>query len=462
MIHRNTNGIASTTASDLQEGDACDRVQLMELLDWIEAQAHFSAEKIEAAISATHLKRIREPFSQTVIPAKGSVLASTVMGDWNPNPDYFFHWVRDSAIVMRTVAELAAASDKTERRRWTAHFEDFVRFSLKLTQIDSRSALQSGSPRTKARPEFRKFVREDAEFAALTGDRLLGEPRYNPDGTIDVLRWSCPQYDGPALRALACLGHLTLGGTASPELMALLQRDLDFTRRHAAQPCIGPWEEPDENTHHYYVAVVQLAALLHGRKWWESEIEQATAELRAVLERHWSPSEGVYSAIYPQKAQERDQIIDSACLLAVLDADLPDGPHSVQDPRVWHTLKALEDLFAREFPINRGRSVPALGRSYADRYFGGGAWYVTTLAAASLCYRRSMQDPEMRSNFFTRGDVFMRTVRDLTPSTGVLSEQVDRATGAQTSAQDLTWSYAAFVTAANLRERAAERLGKIF
>ena len=47
-----------------------------------------------------------------------------------------------------------------------------------------------------------------------------------------------------------------------------------------------------------------------------------------------------------------------------------------------------------------------------------------------------------------RGDAIMRTVQAFTPATGDLSEQFDRTTGAQTSAKHLTWSYAAFITAA--------------
>lgn len=428
----------------------------MELRDWIRAQAHVSAEKMERAISATGLTRVRKAFGQTITPARGSVLASPVIADWDPEPDYFFHWVRDSAIVMRAVSELAAGvSDKNGRNRWTEHFEAWVRFSLELTQIDCRSVLQNGSPRARAHPDFQKFVCEDSEVLELAGDRLLGEPRFNPDGTLDVLRWSRPQYDGPALRALTCLRHLALGGTATPQLRALLERDLSFTLRHAAQPCIGPWEEPGENTHHYYVAVVQLGAMLHGGEWLRGQARaEAETKLLALLEKFWSSEDQAYSAVYPANARGgRDNIIDSACLIAVLDAELPSGPHSVEDPRVWKTLNALEDLFAREFPINRGRSAPALGRSYADRYFGGGAWYVTTLAAASLCYRRAALDPAARWHFLSRGDAFMATVRDFTPEGGCLSEQFDRASGVQTSARDLTWSYAAFVSAARAREQ---------
>jgi glucoamylase len=430
---------------------------MMELGDWIRAQARFSADRMEAAISATHLARVREPFGQTVVPAKGSVLASPAIANWDPEPDYFFHWVRDSAIVMRTVAELAASPCRdAKRRRWARHFKDWVRFSLQLTELDGLNVLQSGSPRARAWPEFQKFVRVDDDLVALSGDRMLGEPRFNPDGSVDTLRWSCPQYDGPALRALACLRYLALGGTVTAELNRLLQRDLSFTLRHAALPCIGPWEEPEENTHHYYVAVVQLGALLHGNQWLTAKARgEAEAKLRSILDQHWSSEDQVYSAVYPFEARGADNIVDSACLIGVLDANLPSGPHSVEDPGVWQTMRALEELFARNFRINRGRAAPALGRSRADRYFEGGAWYVATLAAASLCYRRAATKAIGSRHFIERGDAFMATIQDVTPKSRCLSEQVDPTSGKPTSARNLTWSYAAFVEAAQLRDRLA-------
>ena len=147
----------------------------------------------------------------------------------------------------------------------------------------------------------------------------------------------------------------------------------------------------------------------------------------------------------------------AAVLLAVLDADLPEGAHSVRDPRVRMTLTALEHLFAGEFPINHrlpaGRA-PALGRSRSDRYFGRGAWYPTTLAAAAICYRLAQYPGHDSAGLIAHGDGFMATVRAITPADGALSEQVDRTTGAQTSARHLTWSYAAFVSAARLRAEA--------
>lgn len=418
---------------------------MMELGAWIGQQARLSAELMERAISATDLRRERSAFGQVIVPAPGSVLASPAVADWNPEPDYFFHWVRDSALVMRTVAELASdAESEAERWRWTRHFHDFVAFSLALTELDGRDI---ASRRETTMPEFRKYLRPDEEIRALSGDAVLSEPRFNPDGSLDPLCWSRPQYDGPALRAVTCLHFLGSGGAESESIRELLRRDLDFTRRHAGAACIGPWEEAEEYTQHYYVALVQLGALVHGRSLVSAR--DAEARLRSLLDRHWSERHQVYSAICPFAGNARDDLIDSACLLGVVDADLKAGPHSAADPRVWQTLAALDDLFGREFPINRGRSAPALGRSRGDRYFGGGAWYVTTLAAALLCYRRGARGRE--ADLIARGDAYMATVRDLTPVDGHLAEQIDRSTGAPASARDLTWSYAAFISAARAR-----------
>jgi glucoamylase len=437
------------------------RTDRVELEAWIARQAACSVTVMEQAISATHLCRRRDNAGQVVTPIAGSLLASPVVGDWNPEPDYFFHWVRDSAIVMRTVAELMAdAASEIERQRWRRHFEDFVRFSLALTELDGRSVVAAAAPPEAAQPSDRKFLRPEAEIRALAGEALLGEPRFNPDGTIDIFRWSRPQYDGPALRALACLHYLAAGGPPAEELVRLLRRDLDFTVRHAGEACIGPWEEPEQNAWHYYVALVQLGALVHGRAWADGprhEWNAAELRLRESLEQHWSERHQVFMAIRPAAADSADDLVDTAILLAVWDADLPDGPHSVRDSRVQKTQAAIESLFAREFLINRTRPLghaPALGRSRGDRYFGGGAWYPTTLAAAGLCYRLAQHRLRDRGALLRRGDAFMATLRDLTPSDGALSEQLDRTTGAPRSARHLSWSYAAFISTARLRARA--------
>ena len=420
--------------------------------EWIAVQEKRSIAALEQAISATSLTRRREEFSQVIVPTTGSVLASPQIANWDPKPDYFFHWLRDSAIVMGCVAGLMGDATGVERARWRRHFDDFVGFSLRLSAIDGTSVDYRGATERG----FRKFLRPRSEIVALSGDKLLGEPRFNPDGTVDIFRWSRPQYDGPALRALACLRHLASGGAPSEDIVRLVRLDLSFTLRHAGEACIGPWEEPGQNARHYYVGVVQLGALVHGRAWAgeaEGEWETAERELRVALDRHWSESRHIYLARQPAPANAGDTL-DAAALLGVWDADLPDGPHSIADPRVQQTLATIEGYFAREFPINCGREAPLLGRYRGDRYFGGGAWYPTTLAAAGLHYRRAQRGGPHRTAELASGDAMMNAIRSVTPPDGALSEQVDRATGAQTSARHLTWSYAAFIAAARARARA--------
>lgn len=52
----------------------------------------------------------------------------------------------------------------------------------------------------------------------------------------------------------------------------------------------------------------------------------------------------------------------------------------------------------------------------------------------------------------TYADGFLSVVQKYTPADGGLSEEYDRDTGVQVSAPDLTWSYAAFLTAIARRD----------
>jgi glucoamylase len=153
----------------------------------------------------------------------------------------------------------------------------------------------------------------------------------------------------------------------------------------------------------------------------------------------------------------------------------------VLDPRGQATLAALEALFDGQYAINRVRPPGhglALGRYASDVYYSGGAYYFATLAGAEFYFRLAhalhlgAKLPVAPDNARFRerlgetgettdalhalraGDAIMRTVQVYTPASGALSEQFDRTTGAQTSAKDLAWSYAAFITAAASRRRA--------
>jgi glucoamylase len=96
-----------------------------------------------------------------------------------------------------------------------------------------------------------------------------------------------------------------------------------------------------------------------------------------------------------------------------------------------------------------------MGRYRGDVYYSGGAYYFSTLAAAEFCFRAAVtvhgSKKGIHSGFRDRGDAFLETVRAFTPPSGDMSEQFDQATGAQSSARHLAWSYAAFISCVTAR-----------
>ena len=175
--------------------------------DWIDQEARFAAGAMLRAVSATDLVKERPGFGQRVAPRPGSVLASPVLASYDPDPDYFFHWFRDSAIVI----DALRVAEGFEKRIAVERLREFVGFSRSLRELDGRELIRDGRFRDKIQPSFLQYVRPDAEIAAVEGDSVLAEARVNPDGTLDFTRWARPQNDGPALEVLA----LTRGAARS-------------------------------------------------------------------------------------------------------------------------------------------------------------------------------------------------------------------------------------------------------
>jgi glucoamylase len=133
--------------------------------------------------------------------------------------------------------------------------------------------------------------------------------------------------------------------------------------------------------------------------------------------------------------------------------------HTARDPKIHSTLALLEALFGASYLINRDRPperAPAMGRYAGDVYFSGGAYYFSTLGAAELCFLAASSSGDAQS-WLKRGDAFLATVRAFTPPSGEMSEQFDQQTGAQTSARQLAWSYAAFISCIHTRRKCQAR-----
>lgn len=159
--------------------------------------------------------------------------------------------------------------------------------------------------------------------------------------------------------------------------------------------------------------------------------------------------------------------------------------------RVLATHKVVTDSFRSVYSINSGipeGTAAAVGRYPEDSYQGGNPWYLNTLAAAEVLYdalytwnkQGSITVTSVSLSFFkdflssvtagtyasststystlynaisTYADGYMNVVATYAQSNGSLSEQFSKSNGQPLSAYDLTWSYAAFLTAVARRAK---------
>jgi glycosyl hydrolase family 15 len=440
---------------------------------WIERQYRHSAEAMVRSVSPVGIVKTRPGFGQIIRPCKGAIVASPVLAAYDPEPDYFFHWYRDSAVVVDALRVLAEDDGSAIAMR--AHVADFVHFSLALRALDGRPLAAAPDWRTAVRDDFVQYLRTGPDLASVHGASVAAETRVNPDGTLDISSWPRPQYDGPALRALAMLRWIrspcfdaALTGPAA----ALLRSDLCLTFEHWRDSCFDIWEE--EKGQHYYTLRVAAAALADGADWLELHGDSPLAAayradalaISRILDGYWDAGRGYYRSRILDSGQVSSKDLDIAVILAAIHAAGNAPAHSVHDPRMHATLARLEALFGDAYPINRGRGPgrsPAMGRYAGDVYFSGGAYYFSTFGAAEFCFGAATGVAATGAAADSRrliehGDGFLETARAFAPQSGDLSEQFDQRTGEPRSARHLAWSYAAFISCIGARRRAQRSL----
>ena len=395
---------------------------------WIEANQAISAEKLLANVSAPGT-------------ALGSVIASPSTRD----PDYFFHWTRDAALAMDAVVLLDERAPSREARMpYRRALLDYIYFS-RLNQM-------SGAPSD------------------------LGEPKFLVSGMPFLGPWGRPQNDGPAIRAITLIRFArTLLREGQSELVrtmlydsrlptfSVIKTDLEYVSHHALEESFDLWEEVKGQ--HFYTRMVTRRALIEGAllarelgdpraaDWYEERALLLTREIEA----HWDPIRQVIRPTLSRSegADYKYSELDTAVILGVLHGDAGDGFFSSNDPRVIATMTKQKEVFARIYPINQGGHFPgiAIGRYPEDRYsgsdfLGGNPWVLTTLAFAELLYRRlALVSPEMRAGLRSEADAYIARVAAHSHPDGSLAEQIDRRSGYMISARDLTWNYAAMLTA---------------
>lgn len=464
-----SGGAPAVTAATALSAPAATALTNESLEAWIARQEPLSWAMMKRNISPAEPKQAGGP-----LPRKGVVVAALQKKD----PDYYFHWVRDSAHVMLVMARA---------------------FALKREMADTKAV----------KTAWHDFLVLSRALQTQPSTFGFGEPRFQVDGQPDRLPWSRPQFDGPALRALAVLEALR-ASLLEPKDRALaeqiLRADLDFIRDHWRERGFDLWEEYKGDG--YHTRLVQLAALEQGGVYAAAHASahldragyaRASQGLLTALEDHWDPARGflrsqtVIVATDGWTAKQTD--LDSAVIMAVVEAGRASGPHSVLDDRVHATVQVLEDLFRSLYPINARADVGlAYGRYKGDVYYGGNAFYFITAPFAEFFYQlgarlhagatltvtarnlkfvrahlpapfevqigQTLLASDSRHAAFARamrqeGERILARLRLHTPSDGELSEQFDKTSGQPVSARGIGWSHSSLLSAFFTRAQTA-------
>jgi glucoamylase len=397
-----------------------------------------------------------DPVNPGIVSAPGCVLASP---SWENSAthltqDYVYHWTRDAAVVAIELAWAYSNGTLPDNQALT----DYVLFSQACQQsagdFDRASFYINGTQRP----------------------------------------WT-DQTDGPAMQTVALLAmYRQLDTPAQAIAVGLINANLNFLQDAYQGQTYNLWEE--EYGYSFFARSAQLrcfqavAANTIGvtvPAW----LPEALTWLVSALESHWNGE--VYQSVLPVPADYRapyDPNID------IVQAAVY-GAESVTDPKVLATAAQLRAQWADPgsryfYPVNGADAArglgPLLGRYPGDVYdgdtdelAGDHPWALTTANFAELYYRLAAKtvslgtvaaDP-LSASFLSQVGVTAATApRDAAASLRAagdamlqaivyhsdhfeLSEQFDAVTGFEKSVANLSWSYAAFLSAVRARTAAS-------
>mgnify|MGYP001002126650 CR=1 FL=1 len=169
------------------------------------------------------------------------------------------------------------------------------------------------------------------------------------------------------------------------------------------------------------------------------------------------------------------------------------GKYQWTDSKVSATIRSFAQAFCLEYPINQADNKAGLpgvliGRYPGDSYAGGNPWQLLTAVLAELFYQGASEfsspnavlSAEARKEWATlfkipetstqkefataslkAGDAVMyRLFQHVKNDGGHIAEQISKTAGTQTSAKDLTWSYANLLSTMHFRNTHLSPLAK--
>ncbi|CAK0861965.1 unnamed protein product, partial [Prorocentrum cordatum] len=469
-LRRAAAAAAATAASASSAGGSC--FVLLEEKD------------AEPPISDAEVARMWRRFAQNLnFNGTGAVIASPGVTPALPGSlryeGYAFDWMRDGALSMLALQHLASSELPGLDLGGRAPVADFARGALRAYARWVRRTQGSSAVDAKVEPKWRI----DA-----------GEPWAGG--------WCRPQSDGPALRAQALARFAR--GLAEPEerpfLWNLIKSDLDWVASPdsvALESC-DLWEETTDSNFLWNRAMMR-SALLEGQSLATrmGDASRAQAYLEAAeriigdpLSDHvMEEADGGFITECPasgggSSCRDYEKGVDGAAILSLVHG-VPLAPRT--SAAVARTVSEYNRVFCGAYPVNAEDSqqgVPGVlyGRYAKDEYGGGNPWVLITAALASLFYQAALEVRDghplsmeevvawrdavgsaafagSAEEFLAAGDSVLHRLRHhIRPADDWhLYEQIDKVTGLQYNARDLTWSYAELLEAMVRRRRVVAR-----
>ncbi|ORX59825.1 Six-hairpin glycosidase [Hesseltinella vesiculosa] len=415
----------------------------------------------------------------------GTQTGCVVAAQSKTNPNYWFHWARDSALTMDVVGRLysqaVANKDAAGQAKYSKLMFDWIAFEQTWQSETNLVVSMTGNP-----------------------DDNVGDAKANVDGTAFTGPWGRPQNDGPGLRIRTLVrfagdyATATSNTTFAKSLSPMIAKNLNYIIRNynnactSGTPCIDLWEERSDK--HWYTQISQRRGLVEGAYYMNtwggnptlaSSATSTVSALEPMIESHWNATVGYIKEM--QNTGDRNSP-DAAIMLGAIQSVDSDLYMSPATDKVLATVFRYALGFKGKFKVNQDRqaNAPAVGRYLEDVYNGAdgngaGPWLLATAGMAEFYYQAAIQFwqqggavvtsinkpifdyfgtsatvgstitgadlTKLVNNMAGEGDAYLDTLSHFMGSTQDMTEQFNPVTGARQGAPHLTWSYAAMITA---------------
>lgn len=411
----------------------------------------FFCTQITAAVfSPEDIQKLKHNFLAN-IQANGAIVASPSRQE----PNYYFDWIRDSAIAMGLIETWYETTHAQEYKDRLVHYVSWTQ--LVQHQQDP-----------------------------LPGQDIIGEPKFYINGYPFDGAWGRPQNDGPALRASVLIRFAQelldqneteyvrtylYNNSLDPRTASVIKTDLEYTAHHWTDENFDLWEEVLGN--HFFTAMAQQKALLDGAALAHrlndenaaAYYEQQAYLINFRLYQHLDQNNHLIQAtLPPHTGPQKTFELDSSVILGIL-LNPQNGILAPNSIYVEKTVNALHKQFNNMFPINNNESGPILfGRYPGDTYDGyqtnsiGNPWFILTATMAeyyfTLADNLSMypKQHQLMEQYLNTGDGYLKLIKKYAPDMN-LDEQINLNTGVQQGANSLTWSYVSVLHALELRNK---------